>query len=234
MAYVLNTKTNLATIYTTFKGMAWINYNRFLTNRPIHTSNEKVNINWYRKRKVKKQHRRCPEEYLLKLELKRYVNSTIRTYVHFFEHFINQYPHIDLQTINESHLQAYLLLFIRQGKSNFCVNEAINAIKFYDKVVMDVPSRFYKIERPRKEFKLPTIISKEEVLALIAHTNTLKHRCSIELLYGSGLRRSELINLKIEDTDSKRMLVRVKQAKGNEDKAYLIIAKCITRFTKLL
>jgi integrase/recombinase XerD len=87
---------------------------------------------------------------------------------------------------------------------------------------MDVPSRFYKIERPRKEFKLPTIISKEEVLALIEQTNTLKHRCSVELLYGSGLRRSELINLKIEDIDSKRMLVQIKKTKGNKDRLTLL------------
>ena len=222
MAYVLNTKNNLSTIYTTFKGVAWINYNRFLTNRPIHTTNEEVDIDWYRKRKVTEQHRRCPEEYLLKLELKRYANSTIRTYVHFFEHFINQYPDIDLHAINESHIRGYLQLLIRQHKSNSCINQAINAIKFYYEVVLGMPNRFYEVERPRKEFKLPTIISKEEVLALIAQTNNLKHRCIVELLYGSGLRRSELINLKIEDIDSKRMLVRIKKAKGNKDRLTLL------------
>jgi len=87
------------------------------------------------------------------------VNSTIRTYVHFFEHFINQYPDIDLQAINESHIRAYLQLLIRRGKSNSCVNQAINAIKFYYEVVLGMPNRFYEVERPRKEFHT-NIVSK--------------------------------------------------------------------------
>ncbi len=222
MAYVLNTKTNLATIYTTFKGVAWINYNRFLTNKPVHTSNETVDVEWFRTREVTEGYRCCPEDYLSKLELKRYANNTIRTYVHFFESFINYYSTIDLQAITEIHIRAYLQLLIRRGKSNSCVNQGINAIKFYYEVVLDMPNLFYEIERPRKEKKLPTVISKEDVLALIEQTNNIKHRCIVELLYGSGLRRNELLSLKIEDIDSKRMLVRVKQAKGNKDRITLL------------
>ena len=77
-----------------------------------------------------------------------------------------------------------------------------------------MPNRFYEIERPRKEHKLPKVISKEEVLAVMAHTNNIKHRCIVSLLYSAGLRRSELINLKISDINSKRMLICVEGAKG--------------------
>ncbi|MFT5217761.1 MAG: integrase/recombinase XerD [Glaciecola sp.] len=230
MAYVLNTKTNLATIYTTFKGVAWINYNRFLTNKPVHTSNETVDVEWFRTREVTEGYRCCPEDYLSKLELKRYANNTIRTYVHFFESFINYYSTIDLQAITEIHIRAYLKMLIHQQKSNSYLNQVINSIKFYYEVVLGMPNRFYKIERPRKEFKLPTIISKEEVLALIEQTNSIKHRCSVELLYGSGLRRSELINLKIEDIDSKRMLVQIKKTKGNKDRLTLLLQNVLQDF----
>ncbi len=222
MAYVLNTKTNLATIYTTFKGVAWINYNRFLTNKPVHTSNETVDVEWFRTREVTEGYRCCPEDYLSKLELKRYANNTIRTYVHFFESFINYYSTIDLQAITEIHIRAYLKMLIHQQKSNSYLNQVINSIKFYYEVVLGMPNRFYEVERPRKEHKLPTVISKEDVLALIEQTNNIKHRCIVELLYGSGLRRNELLSLKIEDIDSKRMLVRVKQAKGNKDRITLL------------
>ncbi len=64
MAYVLNTKTNLATIYTTFKGVAWINYNRFLTNKPVHTSNETVDVEWFRTRELTEGYRCCREDIL--------------------------------------------------------------------------------------------------------------------------------------------------------------------------
>ncbi|MEZ7495857.1 tyrosine-type recombinase/integrase [Leeuwenhoekiella aequorea] len=222
LAYIPNTKDNLAQVYNTFKGVAWINYNRFLTNKPINTSNEKVDVDWFRKRTLPENYRRCPEEYLLKLELKRYAKNTVRTYVLFFEHFINYHNDKDLHALNETHIRAYLQRLIRQDKSNSYLNQVINSIKFYYEVVLGMPNRFYEIERPRKEHKLPQVISKEEVISLIAHTNNLKHKCIVELIYGSGLRRSELLNLKIEDIDSKRMLVRVKQAKGSKDRLTLL------------
>ncbi|MBC8769357.1 site-specific integrase [Arenibacter sp. BSSL-BM3] len=222
MAYIPNTKGNLGIIFNTFKGMVWINYNRFLTNRPINTDNECVDVEWFRKRKSVVEYRVCPEEYLLKLELKRYANSTVRTYVSFFEMFINHYKERELNAINESDIRAFLQKLIHRGVSNSYLNQAINAIKFYYEVVLGMPNRFYEIERPRKESKLPKVISKEEVLAIIENTNNIKHKCIIELLYGSGLRRGELLNLKIEDIDSKRMLVRVQGGKGNKDRYTLL------------
>jgi len=224
MAYILNTKANLGIIFTTFKGVVWINYNRFLSNRPIHTNNEIVDVQWFRNRVTVPEYRLCPEEYLLKLELKKYANSTVRTYVSFFEMFINFYKEKDLRTIDECDIRAFLQHLIHRNVSNSYLNLAINAIKFYYEVVLGMPNRFYEIERPRKESKLPTVISKEEVLAIIEHTNNLKHRCIVKLLYGSGLRRSELLNLKIQDIDSKRMLIKVEGGKGNKDR-YTLLSK---------
>lgn len=222
MAYIPNTKENLGIIYNTFRGMVWINYNRFFANKPLNTYNEVVDVAWYRQRMPIADYRYCPEEYLLKLELKRYANSTVRTYVSFFEMFINHYKHKDLHTIDESDIRAFLQQLIQRNVSNSYLNQAINAIKFYYEVVMDMPNRFYEIERPRREYKLPKVISKEEVLSIIANANNLKHKCIISLLYSSGLRRSELLNLKPTDVDSKRMLVRVVAAKGNKDRHTLL------------
>lgn len=224
MAYIPNTKGNLGIIFNTFKGTVWINYNRFLTNKPVNTNNETVDIEWFRKRKPIPEYRLCPEEYLLKLELKRYANSTVRTYVSFFEMFINHYRDKELNAINESDIRAFLQKLIHKNVSNSYLNQSINAIKFYYEVVLGMPNRFYEIERPRKESKLPTVISKEEVLSIIDNANNMKHRCIIKLLYGSGLRRSELLNLKLVDVDSKRMLIRVKDSKGNKDR-YTLLSK---------
>ncbi len=222
MAYIPNNKTNLGIIFTTFKGIVWINYNRFLTNKPINTNNETVDVQWFRNRTTVPQYRLCPEEYLLKLELKRYANSTVKTYVTYFEMFINHYKERKLETLDESDIRAYLQILIRKDVSNSYLNQVINSIKFYYETVLGMPNRFYEIERPRKDHKLPKVISKEEVIAIIEHTNNLKHRCIVQLLYGSGLRRSELLNLKLNDIDSKRMLIRVKRAKGNKDRLTLL------------
>ncbi len=222
MAYISNTKDNLGIIFKTFKGVVWINYNRFLSNKPVNTKNETIDVAWFRKRKTISDYRLCPEEYLLKLELKRYANSTVRTYVLFFEMFINHYKERKLNTLDEGDIRAFLQTLIHRNVSNSYLNQAINAIKFYYEVVLDMPNRFYEIERPRKETKLPKVISKSEIFTIIENTNNLKHRCIVQLLYSSGLRRSELLNLKINDIDSKRMLVRVESSKGNKDRQTLL------------
>lgn len=222
MAYILNTKENLGILFTTFKGIVWINYNKFYPNKPVNTSNEIVDVQWFRKRLIVPGYRLCPEEYLLKLELKKYANSTVKTYVTFFEMFINHYSDRKLETLDEGDIRAYLQVLIQRNASNSYLNQVINSIKFYYEVVLGMPNRFYEIERPRKEYKLPTVISKEEIISIIEHTNNLKHRCIVQLLYGSGLRRSELLNLKLNDIDSKRMLIRVEGAKGNKDRLTLL------------
>ena len=222
MVYLPNTKQNLNDIFNVFKGVIWINYNRFLNNKPINKDNETLDISWFRKRKITPYYKYCPEEYLLKLELKRYSNNTVRIYVPFFEMFINFYNDRELNTLDESDIRAFLQHLIQRKMSNSYINQVINAIKFYYEVVLGMPNRFYDIERPRKEYKLPKVVSKEEILSIINSTNNIKHRCVVELLYGSGLRKSELLNLKINDIDSKRMLVRVQNSKGNKDRLTLL------------
>lgn len=222
MVYLPNTKQNLNEIFYIFKGVIWINYNRFLINKPINTNNEALDVTWFRERKTNPYYKHCPEEYLLKLELKRYSKNTVRIYVPFFEMFINFYKDRELNTLDESDIRAFLQHLIQKKLSNSYINQVINAIKFYYEVVLGMPNRFYDIERPRREYKLPKVISKEEVIEIINNTNNIKHRCVVELLYGSGLRKSELLNLKINDIDSKRMLVLVENAKGNKDRHTLL------------
>jgi len=90
-----------------------------------------------------------------------------------------------------------------------------------------MPNRFYTIERPRKKEKLPKVISKQEVLRMIAVSTNSKHKCIISLLYSSGLRRSELLNLTLSDIESDRMLIRVEGAKGNKDRYTLLSEKIL-------
>lgn len=222
MVYLPNNKKNLDAIFKQFKGVAWVNTSSFFSNKPINLCGEKINIDWFRRREVKPGYRCCPEDYLLKLELKKYANNTVKTYVACFEAFINHYKQHELLEIDENLIRKYLQKLIQEGKSNSYVNQAVNSIKFYYEVVLGMPNRFYSIERPRSENKLPKVISKEEVLAIISATNNIKHKCIVSLLYSAGLRRSELLNIKITDIDAKRMLIRVEGAKGNKDRMTLL------------
>ncbi len=101
-------------------------------------------------------------------------------------------------------------------------HKSINSIKIYYEIVMGMPNRFYSIKRSRKEQKLPSILAKVDILRMIDLTKNLKHKCLISLLYSSGLRRSEVLNLKLTDIDSKRMLIHMKNAKNNKDRYSLL------------
>ena len=218
MHYISNNESNLSLIFKKLKGFVWINGNYFFQDKPLKDTTETIDVNWFRNRKLKEGYRTCPEAYLKKLEIKKYANSTVRNYVKCFEAFINQYKNEDLLALNENDIRNYLQKLVQENRSNSYINQAINAIKFYYEIVLGMPNRFYTIERPRKEYKLPKVLSKEEIKALINNTNNIKHRCIVSLLYTSGLRRSELLNLKLNDIDSKRMLIKIKQAKNNKDR----------------
>jgi site-specific recombinase XerD len=226
MPYIINNNSNLNLIFEKFRGVAWVNCNYFFKDRKLNSNNDTIDVSWFRARSIKQNFRPCPEEFLQKLELKKYSNSTVKNYVYSFEKFINYYKDRALFTINENDIRLYLQKLIKEEKSNSYINMAINAIKFYYEMVLGMPNRFYSIERPRKESKLPKVLSKEEIISIINHTNNIKHRCIVSLLYSSGLRRNELIHLKLKDIDSKRMVIRVEQAKGNKDR-YTVLNKSV-------
>ena len=218
MHHIPNNKNNISLIFKMFRGEAWINGNFFFAERVLNNDNADIDVEWFRKRKLEDGFRPCPEEYLLKLELKRYSNNTVKAYVNCFEAFINYYGHLNPIDINENEIRSYLQKLVQEGKSSSYINQAINSIKFFYEMVHGMPNRFYTIERPRKETRLPKVLSKQEVMAVIENTNNIKHKCIVALLYSSGLRRNELLNLKVTDIDSKRMMVGIRQAKGNKDR----------------
>lgn len=141
-----------------------------------------------------------------------------------FETFLNYYHDFDPIKLNENDIRNYLGYLVRGKRSNSYINQSINAIKFYYEVVKGMPNRFYDIERPIKEEKLPIVLSKKEVSSMLSHLPNIKHKCIVSLLYSAGLRLGELLSLKVVDIDSERMLIRVAGAKGNKDR-YTILSQ---------
>lgn len=221
MYYLLNNKRNFHLIMETFKGIAWINLQQF-TGRGNGKSEGINSLKDLRSRELPASWRTCPNSFLDKLELGNYSLQTARTYVSLFERFINHYKDIPLIEITENEVQRYLLMIHQKGGSISMVNQLINAIKFYYEQVMGMPNRFYSIERPKKKKTLPKVLSLEEIRALIQVTENIKHRCIIALLYSAGLRRGELLQLKIKDIDSKRMVIHVREGKGMKDRITLL------------
>ena len=227
MAYLKNDLKNLNIIFSDFKGIAWVNCSHFFPKSSATRNHEPYTVNDYRKRILEASYRKCPEEFLLKLELKKYASNTAKAYVSLFEHFINFYKDKELRAIDENDIRSYLQLMVQQNKSNSYINQMINSIKFYYEVVLGMPNRFYSVERPRKHESLPKVISLQEVQLIIKSTNNIKHRCIVSLLYSAGLRRNELLNLKLEDIDSNRMVITVKNGKGNKDRITILSASVL-------
>lgn len=153
--------------------------------------------------------------YEQKLKYFNYSKRTVEMYCHYFEKFlqsVNKYPQHLVSTDFKNYLISYKFSSISQQ------NQIINAIKFgYEKVLN---KKYDKVdfERPRKEKHLPKIIDKTFLLSKISNIKNLKHKAILSLAYSVGLRVSEVINLKIIDIDSKRMIINVRQAKGNKDR----------------
>lgn len=228
MAVLPNHSTNLQAIFKTFEGVCWINCAAFFPNRPVNIKGEDLSVDSFRRRPNNSNYRFCPEEFYQKLELRKYAMNTAKCYISLFEKFINHYSTYDNpMDIDEYKIREYLQTLVQNNFSDSYINQSINAIKFYYETVKEMPNRFYLIERPIKKEELPKVLSKEQILKMIDCTDNIKHKCILSLLYSAGLRRGELLNLKLTDIISDRMLVRVNQGKGRKDRYTLLSQKTL-------
>ncbi|MCC5921598.1 MAG: tyrosine-type recombinase/integrase [Cyclobacteriaceae bacterium] len=168
-----------------------------------------------------------PPEYLEKLQLKRYSPNTIKTYCSCFQDFIDHMNRPKLSEITEEQINEYLMHLVSRNVSASYQNQAINAIKFYYEKVLGQERIYYQIVRPFKDKKLPSVLSIEEIKAIISAIDNLKHRCIIQLIYSSGLRISELINLRISDIDKNRKQIFIRAGKGKKDRQTVLSEKLL-------
>jgi site-specific recombinase XerD len=215
-----------------FKGKLWIDLSRISSKKPFKNGYDNINLDDYRQRHTKGEYRTVPESYLSKLEIRKYAYNTAKSYIALFEKFINHFPEKPINSLNETDIQQYMQEMVKRGFSNSYLNQSINSIKFYYEQVLNMPGRYYHLDRPRKERNLPVVLSKQEVKSILNAIDNIKHKAIIAMLYGSGLRRSELIELKIKDINSDRMTVFVRGAKGNKDR-YSLLSKKVLEILRL-
>jgi integrase/recombinase XerD len=213
MAYITNTKENLDLIFNVFRGVAWVDGKYFFLNKTLNNNNLAIS-----KKTIQNIPTEIPAKYLDKLILKKYADNTVKVYCSMFKQYIRYYIDKPIDELTELEIRAYLKHLVLAGKSDSYLGQMVNAIKFYYEIVLGMPNRFYEIERPQKRERLPKVLSKADVVAMIKGTQNLKHKCIIGLIYSAGLRRSELLALTIGDIDSKRMTIRVVDSKGRKDR----------------
>jgi integrase/recombinase XerD len=125
----------------------------------------------------------------------------------------------------EAQSQAYLLdLVERRRVSRSYQNQVVSALRFMCESVLGQPMLALRIPRPRKEHRLPEVLSPDEVARMLERARNPKHRALLMLLYSAGLRVGEVVRLRPSDLDVERGLVRVRMGKGRKDR-YTLLAK---------
>lgn len=158
-----------------------------------------------------------------KIQLMRYSEATGRTYRHMFREFLKHVYPKPLYHVTSTDIYRFQHFLVVERKcSRSYQNQSINAIKFYLEHVLGQDKQYFKLDRPKGTFKLPEVLSEEEVATIIKATNNLKHKVLLMTLYSAGLRMGELLNLKLTDIDSDHMRIWVREGKGCKDRLTIL------------
>ena len=154
-----------------------------------------------------------------RLKLKAYSPSTIRTYLSEMTQLLSILNTIPADELTAAHLKRYLVYCYDKLKlTENTLHSRINAMKFYYEQVLNREKFFWDIPRPKRPLILPKLLNETELKKLFNALANKKHKAMLFTAYSSGLRVSELVNLKIADIDSKRMQIFVRQSKGKKDR----------------
>ncbi|MEK3917725.1 tyrosine-type recombinase/integrase [Paenibacillus sp. FSL H7-0331] len=154
------------------------------------------------------------------LLLRGYSSKTVKAYLGQVERFFNYFKEQDMFW-NHQTIHNYSLYLLQKNCSHSYVNQAISAIKFYfQKVLKQNESTPYI--RPKKEHKLPNVLSLNEVMLILKAIHNLKHKAILYLTYSSGLRVSEVVRLRLQDFDQERKTLHIRQGKGRKDRLTLL------------
>jgi integrase/recombinase XerD len=153
------------------------------------------------------------------LQIKGYSENTIRNYsselIQFFI-YIQPREATDYRTEDLKNYIWYCITKLKLTENS--IHSRVNALKFYYEKVLNLEKLAIEIPRPKKHLKLPKGFNVEEIKRILIATPNLKHNTILKLIYGMGLRVSEIINLKINDIDSVSMRTFIERAKGKKDR----------------
>lgn len=153
------------------------------------------------------------------LQSKRYSGSTIGTYIDSIQTFLRYYSTKNLSEITNEDLIIFNNKYILANHySASYQNQIVNAVKLFFRNIENKQLQPELIHRPKTQKLLPNVLSKEEIKLILNVHGNIKHKAMLSLIYSCGLRRGELINLKLMDIDSKRGLVIIRQGKGRKDR----------------
>jgi len=170
------------------------------------------------------------------MKIRNFSQKTIISYLYYNREFLRFASEKSPIEINRQDIRDYIDFMFSQRKSQATVNVAINALKFYYGAILgrNFFNDKYGVKRPKRAKNLPVILAKEEIVRMINALGNLKHKLMLQILYGSGLRVSEVVNLKINDIDFFRRIITVRLGKGAKDRVTVVSAATLGNIDKYL
>lgn len=164
-----------------------------------------------------------PDGYLEMLKHVNYSPNTIDTYCSLFRRFVAYFSPTHPKDISDSEIVSYIGKVSEENDfSNSTRGQMVNAIKFYYERILKLDKKTFDLPRQRREKKLPEILSEQEIERLINSIQNLKHRTIICLIYSSGIRRGEVVSVRIGDLDVDNKRIYIRGGKGRKDRVSIL------------
>lgn len=154
-------------------------------------------------------------QFEFELRGRKYRDSSVKSYVGYVATFLDHFKTKDsVKHISEQDLKEFLYKF-KENNTQRAYHSAIKAFYWY---VAKQPNKFKYIQYNKRNRKLPIVLSVEEMQRIIFSASNLKHKTILCLMYSTGMRIGEVINMKISNIDSSRMIINIQNAKGGKDR----------------
>jgi integrase/recombinase XerD len=239
--YIMNKAENLREIFRVFKGLAWVDArelfeirDRLEIQQVIHDSKVKKVILTH---EISAEIAEKMESMKRMMKSRRYSESTIKTYTENLRAFFRFYHDKSAEEISNEDITIFNNEYILANRySSTMQNQVVNALKLFYRITEHRNIEIDQIERPRRARRLPKVIAKPDLQKMLTSIKNLKHKTALTIIYACGLRRSELINLRLKDLDSQRKVMTIRNAKGMKDRVLPISDKLmdlIVRYYKL-
>jgi integrase/recombinase XerD len=235
--YIVRSSDFLNQFFKCFRGKFFIDYGAVAKVQLINTLNAKSLSSVIHNERAKSKPILAPlnetqtkaiEQFVGYLKSIRYAENTIGTYSDAVKIFFRFFSDRTIDSLEASDITFFNNNYIlKYGYSASYQNQVVNAIKLFFRVVQNTKMEIESIERPRREHRLPNVLSKEEVKLILQSLENKKHVAMLSLIYACGLRRSELLSLSLKDIHSDRNLLIINQSKGKKDRVVPISDKLI-------
>jgi len=217
--YIQNNPKNLKHIFSVFNKIAFLDSKAFFKKTP-----KKSKLYVKRVRVLTAENKTLLNSFYTYLKGKRYSISSIKTYTFFVADFIEYHNSRTIESLTKRDVELFVEnSFVKRGYSISTHRQFVSAIKQFIIFYPETGISNLELTRPKKSIILPTVLSQEEMIAIIQCTKNLKHRAILALIYSAGLRISELINLKLTDFQIQRKQIHLRNGKGRKDR-YVTLA----------